>query len=115
MERRVEARKASAQRTRLRRKRRNNKIGMVCITLIVCVMAGVMSIQIVNLHHKHETYQKKEEELQAQVDSEKQRKLELKEYEEYVNTKEYIEQVAKTKLGLVYENEIVFKENSPKD
>ncbi len=104
------ARKASAQRTRMRRRKRHNKSGILCITLIMLTMVGVMSVQIITLYRKNETYKAKQQELQAQLDSEKQRKTELEEYEEYVNTKEYIEQTAKTKLGLVHGNEIIFKE-----
>ena len=35
---------------------------------------------------------------------------ELEEYEKYTQTQKYVEDVAKEKLGLVYEDEIVFKE-----
>ena len=113
MGKREEARRASAQRTRMRRRKKHNKSGVLCVSLIVLIMAGVMSVQIVNLYRKNESYHKKERELQAQVESEEQRKIELN--TRIINTKEYIEQVAKTKLGLVYENEIVFKENTADD
>ena len=33
----------------------------------------------------------------------------LKEYSKYVKTKKYIEEVAREKLGLIYEDEIIFK------
>lgn len=112
MEKREEARRSSAQRTRMRRRKKQNKSGMICITLIVLILVGVMSVQIVSLYHKNQSYQAKETELQAQLESEQQRQEELKEYEQYVTTKEYIEQVAKTKLGLVYSNEIIFKEKT---
>ena len=46
------------------------------------------------------------------MESQQSRQKELKEYEKYVTTREYIEQVAKTKLGLVYPNEIIFKEKA---
>lgn len=88
---------------------------MICITLIVLILVGVMSVQIVSLYQKNQSYQAKETELQAQLESEQQRQVELKEYEQYVTTKEYIEQVAKTKLGLVYSNEIIFKEKAAAD
>ncbi len=44
------------------------------------------------------------------METEQSRQKELEEYKKYVNTKEYIEQVAKTKLGLVYPNEVIYKE-----
>ena len=35
----------------------------------------------------------------------------MEEQKEYTKTKEYIEKIAKEKLGLVYPNEIIFKTN----
>ena len=48
--------------------------------------------------------------MQQQIDAENARTEELKELETYTKTKKYAEEVAKDKLGLVYDNEIVFKE-----
>ena len=42
--------------------------------------------------------------------SEKNRTTEIEELEEYMNSDEYIEQVAKEKLGMVKDGEIIFKE-----
>ena len=50
-----------------------------------------------------------EEELIAQIEEEKARTEEIEELEAYVGTEEYVEQIAKDKLGLVYEDEIIFK------
>ena len=52
----------------------------------------------------------REQELQQQIDAENARTEELKELETYTKTKKYAEEVAKDKLGLVYDNEIIFKE-----
>ena len=49
------------------------------------------------------------EELQQKIDSETARTDEIKKLEEYKNTTEYVEEVAKDKLGLVYKDEIIFK------
>jgi cell division protein DivIC len=43
-----------------------------------------------------------------QIDSEQQRKDEIEDYKEYVETDEFVEDTAREKLGLVYEDEIVF-------
>lgn len=110
MEKHKEARRAGAQRNRMRRKGKQNKSAVLCIALIALMLLGVMSVQILSLHDRKQSYQAREEELQTQLESEEQRQIELQEYEEYVTTEEYIEQTAKTKLGLVYPNEIIFKE-----
>ena len=41
---------------------------------------------------------------------EQARTEEIKEYEKYTQTKKYVEEIAKNKLGLVYEGEIIFKD-----
>ena len=40
------------------------------------------------------------------------REEEIAEYEKYTQTKKYVEEVAKEKLGLVYEGEIIFKDEN---
>ena len=54
-------------------------------------------------------YQAKEESLTRQVENEKKRAAELEEYRVYVQTKQYVEEVAKQKLGLVKPDEILLK------
>ncbi len=110
MDKREKARRSGARRTKMRRKAKQNKSSMVCITLLSLAVAGVMSVQIVSVYGRNQSYQAQEEELQAQLETEQSRQKELEEYKKYVNTKEYIEQVAKTKLGLVYPNEVIYKE-----
>ena len=46
--------------------------------------------------------------LNEQIEYEKTRQLEIDELSGKVNTDEYIEKVAREKLGLVKENEIIF-------
>ena len=52
----------------------------------------------------------KEQQLQEQIDAETKRSEEIEEYRKYTQTQKYVEEVAKEKLGLVNENEIIFKE-----
>ena len=101
---------ARASKRRWKRRYRQNKAGMLCISCIVLFMLIAMSTQIARLHEKNETLASEERELIKQLESEQKRQDEIASYEEYVTTPEYIEQIAKTKLGLVYPNEIIFKE-----
>jgi cell division protein DivIC len=50
-----------------------------------------------------------ETELKKQIDEEKARSQEIDDMEAYVGTDEYVEEIAKEKLGLVNENEIILK------
>ncbi|MBR3524431.1 MAG: septum formation initiator family protein [Lachnospiraceae bacterium] len=49
--------------------------------------------------------------MEVQLEQEKQRAVELKEFETYTHTKKYAEEVAKEKLGYVYEGEIIFQKD----
>ena len=54
----------------------------------------------------------KEEALQQEIALEEARTEEIQEYEKYTQTKKFVEEVAKDKLGLVYEGEIIFKDEN---
>ena len=69
-----------------------------------------MSTQIVRLYGKDEDLKAKELQLTDQLEEERGRQEEIQSYESYVGTPEYIERIAKSKLGLVYPDEIIFKE-----
>lgn len=80
---------------------------------VVVVLLAAMSVQIFTLHQKNEGYKARERQLEAELKDEEGRREEIAAYEAYVMTPEYIEQIAKTKLGLIYSNEIIFKEKKP--
>jgi cell division protein DivIC len=50
-----------------------------------------------------------EDDLNQQIEDEQERKTSLEEKSDYLNSDAYIEDLAREKLGLVYDNEIIFK------
>ena len=92
------------------KKRRRKNAGTVSITIIVLAFLAVMAVQICKLNQQDSDYQAKEAELQQEKQDETQRSSELDDLEEYMKSSQYIEDVAKSKLGLTYKNEIIFKE-----
>lgn len=82
----------------------------MCISMILFAFVLVMSIQIVKIYQKDQEYARKQQELEALLEEETERQKELEEYENYTQSQEYIEDIAKSKLGLAYDNEIIFKE-----
>ncbi len=82
------------------------------MTLVLLMMLVVVGIKSIELREKKAYYAKREEELALQIEQEEQRAEEIKEYETYTQTKKYIEEVARDKLGLVYEGEILFKDEN---
>jgi cell division protein DivIC len=49
------------------------------------------------------------EQLNKQIEDEKQRAEDIEEKKAYVQTKKFIEEMAREKFGLVYKDEIIFK------
>ena len=69
-----------------------------------------MSIQIYKLREKDKLLAEREANLMQQWEDELARAEELKELDLYTRSMEYIKDMA-NKLGLVFENEIIFKES----
>ncbi|MDO4464331.1 MAG: septum formation initiator family protein [Bacillota bacterium] len=94
------------------RKKRQNRFGMFLVTIAMLMMLIVVAVSSVELREKKAAYQQKELALKEQIEAEEERALEIEEYEKYTQTKKYIEEVARDKLGLVYEGEILFKDEN---
>ena len=91
------------------RKKRQNRLGMFLVLMVVLMLLVVVSLKSAELRQKQETYAARERVLQEQIDAEKARTEEIEEYRKYTQTKKYVEEVAKDKLGLVNEGEIISK------
>lgn len=93
------------------RGKRQNRLGMFLVSAVIVMLLVVVSVNSVLLRQKQDTYREREAELDELIAAEEQRTTELEELRKYTQTQAYIEQVAKEKLGLVKEGEIVFKMN----
>lgn len=92
------------------RKKRQNRFGMFLVSVVVIMMLVVVAFNSIELMAKKESYQQKEAALLEQIAAEEERAQEIEEFEKYTHTKKYVEEVARDKLGLVYEGEILFKD-----
>ena len=88
----------------------SNQLGMLVIALIVLVLLGWLTMESRNLQSRLAVYDARAAELEEQIEDETERTEEIRELKEYMQTDEYAEEVAREKLGLVKENEIVFQE-----
>lgn len=95
-----------------RRKNSSSRAGKLCISIIVIAFVAVMSVQIAKIYQKDKEYMKKQEQLEAELSDEAERHEELERYEDYTKSQKYVEDTAKSKLGLAYDNEIIFKEDN---
>ena len=78
----------------------------------VLMMLVVVAVKSVELREKRATYLAREEQLMQEIEAEQERTEDIEEYQKYTQTKKYVEEVAKEKLGLVYEGEIIFKDEN---
>jgi len=94
----------------MRRKKRLRKhLGSLAIVGVVLMMLVFVSAASLKLRVQNTNKQERIKELEAQIEAEEEKADEIEEYSKYVQTKKYAEEVAKEKLGLVYEDEIIFK------
>lgn len=97
---------------RAKRKRKEsmtNRMALIGITMVVLSLAIAVHLKGLDLKRTYKGYENRAENLEAQVAAEQKRSDELKQYGIYVQTKQYIEKVAKEKLGLVNKDEILLK------
>lgn len=93
------------------RKRSQNRFSMFLVTLVVVMLMVAVAVRSVGLRNKIDEKQAELQQIEKQIAEEEQRALEIEEFSREVKTKAYIENVAREKLGLVYENEILFKKS----
>lgn len=84
---------------------------MLTIAVVVLVLCAIVMYNGIQLKSKIADNQAVKAELQAQIDEQEELKQALEEKAVYVQSKEYIEELAREKLGLVKENEIIFKKD----
>jgi cell division protein DivIC len=92
-----------------RRKKLRKHLGSFAIIGVVLLLLIFVSVASLSLRVTNGNKQERIAELESQIEAEEKKSEELEEYKKYVQTKKYAEEVAKEKLGLVYEDEIIFK------
>jgi cell division protein DivIC len=94
-----------------KRKKKKRTAGTMSIGIIVLAFMAVMSVQIYRLKQKDDAKAAEVEALEQELAEETQRAEEIDALEAYMQTTQFIEDTAKSKLGLAYDNEIIFKES----
>ena len=89
-------------------------MALIGITMVVLSLAVVVNVGASSLREKDQEYQARELNLEKEKEEENTRAAQLEEYRIYVQTKQYVEKVAKEKLGLVKKDEILLKPEKSK-
>ncbi len=94
-----------------KRQRKSHKVKFLfsgVLFLIICSVAAYQNSQMKSEKAKYESRMK---ELDGRIEQEEARTKEIKDYKDYVETDEYVEEVARDKLGLVFDDEVLLKAN----
>ena len=83
-------------------------LAVIALMLVICFVVGRSSGK---LEDKNNLYDKQIAELDVQISDQNERRDELNTRSVYVTTKQFIEEFAREKLGLVYEDELIFRAN----
>lgn len=87
----------------------NSRFGMIVVVSCLVLLAIVVMYKAQDLKAQKESLQVQAAELQDQLDDAKMEYNKLEEREKYMKTDDYVEDVARSQLGLVYPDEIVIK------
>ena len=88
------------------RKKQQNRFSMFLATLVVVMILVLVGVQSAELRDKIDSKRAEAAQLDEEIAAE-----EIEALGKEVQTKGYIENVAREKLGLVYEDEILFKQD----
>ena len=91
--------------------RRNHKkrTGIGIIAFVVLILCAIVSYRRISLGQEVNEKEITLSRLESMKKGEQERKEDIAEYKAYMKTKKYIEDMAREKLGLVYEDEIIFE------
>lgn len=92
--------------------RYHNKAAIYIVLGTLLIFAVVLFVNCHSLNEKKERLLKEQVLNEQEYTQEQERTSELQELEKTTQTMKYYEQVAKEQLGMVYEDEIIFKENN---
>lgn len=90
---------------------RNDHLSMFLAGLVVVILMIAVSVNGMSLNRRLGENRKRAVQLKKEIQTEEQRAADIEEYRRYTSTDAYIEEIAREKLGLIYEGETVFKED----
>ncbi len=99
--------KKETKKQKIRRLLRHMEKAFILCSLSVLIIAAV--VHGISMQKQQKVYDKQMKQLQQEVKEEKKRAKEIEDYKKYIQTDEYIENMARDKLGMAKKDEILFK------
>ena len=94
----------------MRVKKKKRRTGLRLIAVAVMFICGIVIYKRLDLEKEYEKKAEKKEALTQEIENETLTESELKEKKAYMQTKKFVEDVARDVLGLVYDDEVLFEE-----
>lgn len=101
-------------RAKKKRLQDSHRRSLIFITLGVLLLCSVLIYKTVSLNEQATKYQASIEKYEKDMEDLEQEKEELEDLKEYVQSDAYVEDMAREKLGLVYEDEVIFEADQDK-
>lgn len=91
------------------RRRKKNRAGLYLVMLVAVLFIGTLAVHGYTLRANCQRLAEEQSSLKEKKENLKKEQEKIKEQKEYRKTDQYVEDVAREKFGLVYDNEIIFK------
>ena len=95
----------------VKKKRPKRMLGIIILAVCVFFISLSFYNKKIQLQKEYVQLQEEKKRLEILIAEEEKRTGEIEEYRAYVQTKSYMEEVARDVLGLVYKNEVIFRVN----
>lgn len=93
----------------VKKKRPKRMLGIIILAVSVFFISLSFYQKKVELQKEYDSLLEEKKRLEILIAEEEKRTSEIDEYRAYVQTKSYMEDVARDVLGLVYKNEVIFR------
>ncbi len=90
--------------------RKKRQTGLTLVLIVVLMAFGIFLFNGNELKKKRESLLAKQQEYEELIELQKERAALLSKRQAYMQTTRYIEETARAKLGLVFPDEIIFRE-----
>ena len=92
-----------------KRRKRKSRAGLYLVMLVAAIFVGTLAVHGYTLRVNCQKLAEQQSNLEEKKKNLTREREKIKEQSEYRKTDQYVEDVAREKFGLVYDNEIIFK------
>ncbi len=103
-----------AGRGETKQKSSQSHLSIIIEVIVVLIVVGIVTVRGMELRSKLDDYNERKVELETQIAKETRRREEIEQYSKYTQTDQYVEEIAREKLGLVKNDEIIFHNEDAK-